>query len=258
MDGDNQTLADLGPNGAIVESDLAEKNGIEVGDKLTVMTPTGRKVDVTVQGSIRDRVSLLVASIALPASLLRSDFDVRQDFLVLTEFDPGANFDATRAKIDELLTKRFPQAEARSQQQVKDEQKDQINQLVSLIYVLLTLAVILSLVGVVITLVLSVLERKREIGMLRAIGASRSQVRRMVRYESLITAMIGAIIGAVIGVAIAIAAVKALEDEGLVLWIPIGGIIAVLILAGIAGVIAGIWPARRASKIEVMEALQYE
>ncbi len=258
VDGDNQTLADLGSNGAIVESDFADKNGIEVGDKLTVVTPTGRKVDVTVAGSIRDRVSLLVASIALPASLLRSDFDVRQDFLVLTKFDPGANFDATRAKIDALLTKRFPNAESRSQQQVKDEQKDQVNQLVSLIYVLLTLAVILSLVGVVITLVLSVLERKRELGMLRAIGASRSQVRRMVRYESLITAMIGAIVGAVIGVAIGIAAVKALADQGLVLSIPIGGIIAVLVLAGIAGVIAGIWPARRASKIEVMEALQYE
>jgi putative ABC transport system permease protein len=113
-------------------------------------------------------------------------------------------------------------------------------------------------VGVGITLILSVLGRKRELGMLRAIGASRSQVRRMVRYESVITAMIGAIIGAVIGVAIGFAAVKALEDEGLVLSFPIAGIIVVLVLAAVAGVLAGIWPARRASKIEVMEALAYE
>ena len=88
---------------------------------------------------------------------------------------------------------------------------------------LLTLAVILSLVGVVNTLVLTVLERKRELGMLRAIGASRSQVRRMVRYESLITAMIGAIVGAVIGIAVGVAAVKALDDDGLVLSFPVGG-----------------------------------
>ncbi len=123
---------------------------------------------------------------------------------------------------------------------------------------LLTLSVILSLVGVVNTLVLTVLERKRELGMLRAIGASRSQVRRMVRYESLITAMIGAIVGVVIGIAVAIAAVKALEGDGLVLSFPVAGILLVLVLAAIAGVVAGIWPARRASRVEVMEALQYE
>jgi putative ABC transport system permease protein len=118
--------------------------------------------------------------------------------------------------------------------------------------------VIVSLFGVVNTLVLTIYERTREIGMLRAIGASKSQIRRMVRYESLITAMIGALIGAVIGLGIAIAAVEALQDDGLVLAVPIVGILVVLVFAGIAGVLAGIWPARRASKIEVMEALQYE
>ena len=127
-----------------------------------------------------------------------------------------------------------------------------------MIYVLLALSVVISLFGVVNTLVLTIYERTREIGMLRAIGASRSQIRRMVRYESLITALIGAIIGAVIGIAVAVAAVSALADEGLVLGIPVVGIGVVLILSGVAGVLAGVWPARRASKIEVMEALQYE
>ncbi len=258
VDGSNSTLENLPPDGAIVESDFADKNGISVGDHLTLTTSTGEQVPVTVAGSIRDRISLLVASIAVPGAVLRDKFDARQDLLVLTKFDPGANFDATRAKIDKLLKRRFPNAESRSQQEIKDDQEQQVNQLVSLIYVLLTLAVILSLVGVVITLVLSVLERKRELGMLRAIGASRSQVRRMVRYESLITAMIGAIVGAVIGIALGIAAVKALADQGLVLSFPIAGIVAVLVLAAIAGVLAGVFPARRASRIEVMEALQYE
>ena len=183
---------------------------------------------------------------------------MRQDFLVLAGFEPGADAAAVRGEIDALLSSRFPNAEARDQEELKTEQEESINGLVYLIYVLLTLAVILSLVGVVITLVLSVLERKRELGMLRAIGASKSQVRRMVRYESLITAMIGAIVGAVIGIGIAVAAVKALEGDGLVLSFPIVGIIVVLFLAAIAGVLAGIWPARRASKIEVMEALSYE
>ncbi len=257
-DGSDATLAELGTNGALVEANWAEENNVAVGDQLTLLTPSGSEVEVEVKGSVRDRVALLVDSIALPVPLLRDKFDVRQDFLVLTKFDGGATFDATDARVKSLLQSEFPNAEARSQQQVKDDQEDQVNGLVYLIYVLLTLSVILSLVGVVNTLVLTVLERKRELGMLRAIGASRSQIRRMVRYESVITAMIGAIVGATIGIAVGFAAVKALADDGLILSFPIAGIITVLVLAAIAGVVAGIWPARRASRIEVMEALQYE
>jgi putative ABC transport system permease protein len=211
-----------------------------------------------VEGSVRDRIALLVDSISLPNDTMREQFDVRQDFFILAGFEEGVDATAVGDEIDTLLADRFPNAEARDQQELRQDQEDSIAGLISLIYVLLTMAVLLSLVGVAITLILTVLERKRELGMLRAIGASRSQVRRMVRYESVITAMIGAIIGAVIGIAIGFAAVKALEDEGLVLSLPIGGIIAVLVLSAIAGVLAGIWPARRASKIEVMEALAYE
>ena len=194
----------------------------------------------------------------MPVETLRTQFDSRNDFADLVGFEAGADFDATRTEVDDFLTKQFPQVEARSQAEYKKQQEDQINQLLALIYVLLALSVIISLFGVVNTLVLTIYERTREIGMLRAIGASRSQIRRMVRYESLITAMIGAIIGAVIGLAVAIAGVEALKSEGFVLGIPVVGIIVVLVMAGIAGIFAGIWPARRASKIEVMEALQYE
>ena len=258
VDGDDSTLTGLGTDQAIVESQWAEDNGVSVGDTLTLKTATGEEIQVRVEGSIRDRVQLLVSSIALPVDTLRQQFDARQDFADLVGFAPGADPDATKDRVDQLLADRFPQAEARDQQQFKQEQEDGINQLLALIYVLLALSVFISLFGVVNTLVLTIYERTREIGMLRAIGASRSQIRRMVRYESLITAMIGAIIGAVIGLLVAIAAVEALKDEGLVLGIPVAGIVIVLIFSGIAGILAGIWPARRASKIEVMEALQYE
>ena len=258
VDGDDSTLTGIGAEEAIVESQWAEDNGVDVGDTLTLKTATGKEIQIRVVGSIRDRVQLLVASLALPVEILRTQFDARQDFADLVGFAPGADADATKDRVDQLLADRFPQAEARDQQQFKQEQEDGINQLLALIYVLLALSVIVSLFGVVNTLVLTIYERTREIGMLRAIGASKSQIRRMVRYESLITAMIGALIGAVIGLGIAVAAVEALKDDGLVLGIPVVGILFVLIAAGIAGVIAGIWPARRASKIEVMEALQYE
>jgi putative ABC transport system permease protein len=258
VEGDDATLSGLDGEEAIVESQWAEENGVEVGDAVTVRSVTGEEVEVRVEGSIRDRVQLLVSTLALPVETIRARFDARQDFADLVGFAPDADPAATGERVDELLADRFPQAEARDQQQFKQEQEDAINQLLALIYVLLALSVLVSLFGVVNTLVLTIYERTREIGMLRAIGASRSQIRRMVRYESLITAMIGALIGAAIGLAIAIAAVEALEDEGLVLGVPVVGIVVVLILAGVAGVIAGIWPARRASKIEVMEALQYE
>jgi putative ABC transport system permease protein len=258
QDGSDETLTSLGPDQAIVESKWAEDNGVSVGDELTLTPAAGRPVSVKVVGSVRDRVQLLVPAVAVPLETVRSLFAARQDFADLVGFTPGADFDATRERIDALLSDRFPQAEARSQAEYKQEQEDAVNQLLGLIYVLLALSVIISLFGVVNTLVLTIYERTREIGMLRAIGASRSQIRRMVRYESLITALIGAIIGAVIGLLVAIAAVEALKEDGLVLGVPVGAIIAVLVVAGIAGVIAGIWPARRASKIEVMEALQYE
>ena len=258
VDGDNATMTGLGPDEAIVESQWADDHGVSVGDTVTLRTTTGEEVPVHVVGSLRDRVQLLVTSLALPLDTIRARFDARQDFADLVGFTPGADAAATGDRVDKLLADRFPQAEARDQQQFKQEQEDGINQLLALIYVLLALSVVVSLFGVVNTLVLTIYERTREIGMLRAIGASKSQIRRMVRYESLITAMIGALIGAVVGLGIAIAAVEALKSEGLVLAVPIAGIIVVLIVAGIAGVLAGIWPARRASKIEVMEALQYE
>jgi len=258
VDGDNATLTGLGPDQAIVESQWAADHGVSVGDTVTLRTTTGEQVPVEVVGSIRDRFQLLVTSLALPLETVRHQLDGRQDFADFVGFAPGADPDATTDRVDRLLADRFPQAEARDQQQFKQEQEDAIDQLLALIYVLLALSVIVSLFGVVNTLVLTIYERTREIGMLRAIGASKSQIRRMVRYESLITALIGALIGAVVGLGIAIAAVEALKDEGVVLGVPIVGIVVVLIAAGIAGVLAGVWPARRAAKIEVMEALQYE
>jgi putative ABC transport system permease protein len=112
--------------------------------------------------------------------------------------------------------------------------------------------------GVVNTLSLTIFERTRELGMLRAIGTSRRQVRRMIRYESVVTALLGAVTGAVIGLGLAIAAVQALSSEGLSLSIPATLPLIVLVAAILIGVVAAIGPARRASRINVLEALQYE
>ena len=217
-----------------------------------------RQADPGLVRSVDDRAGLVIQDVAVAGERLREDFDARLDIVSLVGFDEGADFDATREQVDERLQAAFPNTETRSQQQLKDDQRDQINQLLVLIYALLALSVIVSLFGVVNTLVLTIHERTRELGMLRAIGTSKRQVRQMVRYESVITALIGAILGTVIGLALAIAAVEALSDEGLVLSIPVLLVAIVIGLAGMAGVLAAIAPARRASKLNVVEALQYE
>ena len=130
--------------------------------------------------------------------------------------------------------------------------------LLAIFMVLLALAVIVSLFGIVNTLVLSIHERTREIGMMRAIGTPRSLVRRIVRYESVITALIGATLGLVVGFILGVVTTVALKDEGFILTIPYVTLIVFAVLAVLAGVLAAIPPARRASRLDVLKALAYE
>jgi putative ABC transport system permease protein len=129
---------------------------------------------------------------------------------------------------------------------------------VNLLYALLGLSVIVSLFGIVNTLVLSVFERTRELGMLRAIGMTRRQVRRMIAHESIVTALIGATLGIVVGMFLAALVTRALSDEGIVFAVPWTSLALFVIVAIIAGMLAAILPARRASRLNVLEALQYE
>jgi putative ABC transport system permease protein len=145
-----------------------------------------------------------------------------------------------------------------TKQEYTDEVAKQVNQILTLFYVLLSLAVIVSLFGIVNTLALSIHERTRELGMMRAIGTSRRQVRQIIRYESVITALIGAVLGMVLGVFFAVVVTIPLTDQGFTLSFPIGTLIFLLVLAALAGVLAAIGPARRASRIDVLEALAYE
>jgi putative ABC transport system permease protein len=256
--GSDETIAELAPDEAIVESGWAEDNGVDVGDEITVTGSGGDRITATVAGTVRDPSGLFVDSVALPRETVRRRLGARDDSIVFASFASGANPDASRGRIDRLLETRFPNAEARSQQELRDDWEGEIDQLLALIYAMLGLSVIVSIFGIVNTLSLTIFERTREIGMLRAIGTSRSQVRRLVRYESVVTALLGASTGAVIGLLLAIGAVEALREEGLILSISVGLLIAVMVAAIVIGVIAAIRPARRASRLNVIESLQYE
>ena len=257
-EGDEDTLANLAPDEAIGEIGWLEDNDFAVGDVLLVTGPNGDRIEVTVVGSVDDSAGLVIQSLAIPRQVARDALGAKTDATVLLSYAEGADPDATRDRVDAFLEERFPDTETRDQAQIKEDQAAQIDQLVALIYVLLGLSVIVSIFGVVNTLALTILERTRELGMLRAIGTSRSQVRRMVRYESVINALLGTIVGTVVGIGLAVAGVQALKDEGLILSIPVALPFVVLVAAILLGVFAAIRPARRASRLDVIESLQYE
>jgi putative ABC transport system permease protein len=171
--------------------------------------------------------------------------------------DEGANPDTLARDADAAL-RAFPQTDALTIDQFKDKQAQAVNQLLGLVFALLALSVIVALLGIVNTLALSVHERTRELGMLRAVGMTRRQVRRMVRAESVITAGIGAILGIVLGVVFALIISRPLAEQGFVFTLPIGTLILFFVLAALAGVVAAIPPARRASKVDVLRAVTSE
>ncbi len=258
QEGSDETLSGLADDEAIAEAGWAERNGVAVGDELTITGPAGDQLRVTVAGSVNDSSGLVVESLAIQRGVAQDELGARDDDTVVLNYAEGTDTGATRERVEAFLADRYPDTEARDQAQIKQDQADQLNQLVALIYVLLGLSVIVSIFGVVNTLALTILERTRELGMLRAIGTSRSQVRRMVRYESVINALLGTVVGTVIGLLLAAAAVTALDEDGLVLSIPIALPFVVLIAAIVLGVLAAIRPARRASRLDVIESLQYE
>ncbi len=159
----------------------------------------------------------------------------------------------------EAAAKTYPNVEVSDQAEFKAKEAGFIDQLLALISALLGLAILIALFGIVNTLGLSIYERTRELGLLRAVGMSRRQVRAMIRWESVIIAVLGAVLGVAIGVSFGWAMQRALVDQGVtVLSIPPRQLGVYVVLAGLAGVIAAVLPARHAARLNVLEAISYE
>jgi len=255
--GSQSTLLSLGESGAIVTEGYAEAHHLKVGQTVLVLTPAERNVELTVRGIAGDNARLL-GDLTISLPLARAAFGQREDALDFVVYAPGASNAQVQPAVDRLLAADFPQAKSLTAAQFKQERANQIDTLLALIYVLLALSVIVSLFGIVNTLILSIYERTRELGMMRAIGTSRRQVRQMIRYESIVTALIGGVFGIVIGVLGALIAARALAGSGFVLSIPIGTLAILLIVSALAGVIAAQVPARRAAKLDMLKSLAAE
>jgi putative ABC transport system permease protein len=256
-EGGPQTLRRLTDSEVIVDKSLASDNDLERGDEVRFLTQIGARPNLTVVGEFEDKAELLGSAIVTQGLMARA-FDQSDDIFDFVKLAPGARAERVQAALIKAMDREFPVIEVRNQEELKENQEEQINQLLGLIYALLALAVIVSLFGIANTLALSIHERTRELGMLRAIGMSRRQVRTMIRYEAVITALIGALLGMVIGVIFAALIAQPLKDEGFALSYPVGQLIVMLIFAAFAGVLAAVPPARRASRLDVLRALQYE
>ncbi len=252
--GDLQALASLRDDQAFASDSWAESNGFELGDELQVTTPSGKRMSYELTGTYDNQVGMLGEFLVTNATMT-NDWNQPDDAFILAG---GQGKPETLAKAAEESLADYPVAKAQTLAEYKDETADQVNQLLGLVYALLSLSVIVALLGIVNTLALAVHERTRELGLLRAVGMSKRQVRRMVRAESVITALIGAALGLVLGIVFAVVVSRPLADEGFVLTFPIGTLVTLSILAALAGVLAAIPPARRASRVDVLRAVTTE
>jgi putative ABC transport system permease protein len=257
--GSAASLAALAHGGAIITKKFASAHHLSVGQRLLVMTPTRQTATLTVAGVIKEEVLGLMQNLTISRALARSSFGQREDGVDFISYAPGTNGDEVHRSVNVLLRQSYPQTHSQTAAQYTQETSNKVNKFLLLVYVLLALSVIVSLFGIVNTLILSIYERTRELGMMRAIGTSRGQIRQLIRYESLITALIGGVLGLVIGVVGAILVTTfALSGSGYKLAIPVGTLIVLLVLAALAGVLAAQLPARRAARLEILGALASE
>jgi putative ABC transport system permease protein len=256
--GSNAVLGQLDESGAVATKGYAESHHLKVGSTLTVLTPSDRRISLRIVGIASDNARLL-GNLTISLPLARQAFGQRDDALDFVSYAPGASNAQVQPAVDRLLAASFPQTRSRTAAQFKQDQANQINTLLALIYVLLALSVIVSMFGIVNTLILSIYERTRELGMLRALGTSRRQIRQMIRYESLITALIGGVFGLVIGVVGAVLVTSlTLSGSEFKQSIPVPTLVILLVVAAIAGLLAAQAPARRAARLDVLAALASE
>src|SRR5581483_9015399 len=254
--GSDASLASLGAHGAVVDKDYAKSHDLAVGSPIHLLTPYGSSIDLRVKAIFDPPAGgSPFGRITSSAQAFDSVFTNPQNLFSFINIKGGATTANTKA-LQKVLAG-FPDAKLQTEQQFIDNELAGLDKFLILLYVLLALSIVVSLFGIVNTLVLTVFERTREIGMLRAVGMTRRQARRMIRHESVVTALIGAALGIPLGMLLAALFDRAIGG-GVPFSVPWGTVVGFVVAAIIVGLIAAIFPARRASRLNVLQALQYE
>lgn len=248
------SIASLDDGRILLHRDPASDYGVDLGDELTLTWQNGKETVVTVGGIYAD--STVAGNWLIGLDLLSSVSTAEPvDFFIGAKIADGVDIATARAAV-EAVAEAFPSAEVQDQAEFQKSQEDQINQLLTIIYGLLAISIAIAVLGIANTMALSVFERTREFGLLRAVGMSKRVLKRSIRWEAIIVAVFGASLGVVVGVPLGAAVASVLPDTIVAtIVIPFGTIRNILIAAVIVGIVAAIGPARRAAKLDVLQAI---
>jgi putative ABC transport system permease protein len=248
--GDQATLT---ANGIIVSNNRATTEGWQLGDALEIGLVDGTNKSLTIEGTFVPNG--FFGSYVINRDVFLDTNNTLFDTIIYVDIRDGITDEQARVALSAVSSDRGL-GTLLSRQEFIDAQSGQINQILGLIYGLLALSIVIAVVGIVITLLLSVFERKREIGLLRAVGMTRSQVRTTVRWESVITSMFGAVVGVVLGIVMGLVLIVVLADNGLSAFsLPISGTLVILVLSFVIGVLAAVYPAWKATRVNIMQSI---
>ena len=244
----------LGPGEVALSEDAAFKYDAKVGDTLTLLFPSGN-LKAKVAGIYQ--TTYVVGSAMIPFSTVTDARLKRADSGISVNAASGVDKEELGKRI-EAVTKPFPTVTVQNQTDFAKSQRAQVDQLLYLIYALLGLAIVIAVLGIVNTLALSVIERTREVGLLRAVGLSRRQLRRMVRLEAIAIAVLGALLGVVMGIVFGVVLQRAVQDDITDLAIPWLRLGIFVLVSALVGILAAVLPARRAARLNVLNAISTE
>ena len=251
VDGEAGDLAD---GTVLVNKSMADDEDLGIGDEVTLDVPAGRQ-SWTVAGVYEDNPVVFAPILTTVTTMERAGFPPADNALIVVG-EPGTT--GLQDRLDDLIADQ-PIITVKNQDEFAQEQREPIDQLVLMIFALLGLALVIAVLGIVNTLALSIIERTREVGLLRAIGLSRSQLRWMITLESVVISLLGAVLGVLLGIGFGVALMYAVRDEGLeVISVPAGQLAVFLALSMVVGVLAAVLPAHRAARLDVLRAISTE
>ncbi|WP_431931266.1 ABC transporter permease [Micromonospora sp. RP3T] len=248
-------ISRLAPDQMLLSSDTAKSRNLSVGSTVPVQLSRGEARTYTVSGIYES--SQLTNPVVLPPQAT-ADFAIPQPIQGFVQLAPGTSVGAVQPQVERLLAD-SPEVSVADRAAFIKQQTSQLDTPLRMIQILLALAIVIAVLGIINTLALSVLERTRELGLLRAIGLRRAQTMRMITVEAVVISIFGALLGVVVGTGLGAAVVRALKDEGITdLVLPWGQMVTFLVLAAIIGVVAAVLPAIRAARINVLGAIAHD